>query len=165
VKIRFINYISDKIVLIILLSLAMKLIVDPKQAWAGPASIYYNFSFLSSIPVGGSITGQFEVINGGNGGSFPYTITGITGNVYGFQVEGSNGSIYGLIQPGNFGGNDNWFSSDSPYVTGNGVSFHTNSQSGASFQLLYNGATWVVQDTYNSFSEDYYGTMTTSISQ
>lgn len=158
-------FVTAKDIRVSAFSLAMFIILGPIEAWADPASIFYNFSFLSNIPSGGSITGQFEVIPGGNGGSFPYTITGITGNVTGFQVVSSNGSIFGLIPVGQFGPNDNYFSPNFSYVTGGGVSFHTNSQDGASFQLFYNGVTWVVQDTYNNFSQDYFGTMTTSLSQ
>lgn len=159
------SFVSSKIILVAGLSLVLTYIVWPMDAQAEPTSSFYNFSFTSNIPTGGSILGRFEVIPGGNGGSFPYTITGITGNVTGFQVVGSNGPIFGLIAPGNFGSNDNWFSPNLNYVTGGGVSFHTNSSSGASFELSYNGVTWTVQDTYNGFGEVYYGTMTSALSQ
>lgn len=153
---------SSKAILYAGMYVALNFIVVPMEALAGPASSFYNFSFISNIPTGGSIVGQFEVTPGGNGGSFPYTIINITGNVDGFQVAGSNGPIFGLIAPGNFGGNDNWFTTSSPYVTIYGVSFNTNSSSGASFRLSYTGATWAVQDAYNGLGEVYYGTMSVS---
>lgn len=147
------------------LSLGLSFILEPMEASAGP-NFLYNFSFISNIPTGGSIVGQFLVTYpGGNGGSFPYTAIEAMGNVYGFQVAGSNGAIFGLIGPDGFGGNDNWFSTSSPYVTMNGVSFNTTTPSGAagaSFRLSYTGATWAVQDAYNGFGEVYYGTMSVS---
>jgi len=156
---------SSKAILYAGLSVALSFILEPMEVLAGPASSFYNFSFISNIPTGGSIVGQFEVTPGGNGGSFPYTIINITGNVDGFQVVGSNGPIFGLIAPGNFGTNDNWYSPNPNYLTGGGVSFQTNSSSGASYELSYNGVTWTVQDTYNGFGQVYYGTMTSSLSQ
>ena len=85
---------SSKVVLVAAVSVALTYILWPMEAQANPGSIFYNFSFLSNIPTGGSIIGQFEVAPGGNGGSFPYTIINITGNVDGFQVVGSNGPIF-----------------------------------------------------------------------
>jgi hypothetical protein len=141
------------------------IIIFPLQALADGATSFYNFTFSSAIPAGGSIIGRFEVTPGGNGSSFPYTIIGITGDVSGFQVPDSNGSIYGLIPAGQFGCNDNYFSPNFSYVNGCGVSFRTNSAVGASFELFYNNPTWSVQDTFNGTGEVYFGTMTTSLSQ
>lgn len=160
------NHVKGNVILTASLFVILTLILGPIHALADPASIYYNFSFTSNAPTGASITGQFEVISGGNGGTFPYTIIGITGNVSGFQIPDSDGSIYGLIPANQFGYNDNYFSPNSPFVTfGSGVSFRTNSQSGASFNLFFNDPSWAVQNTYNGSGQVYYGIMTSSLSQ
>jgi hypothetical protein len=96
---------------------------------ARAAPVLYDFSFTEAAEVvgggSGSFSGQFTVEAG--------FITAVTG------TSTRWGDITGIIAPGGYYGNDNAFSPSSPWVTGSGVSFTTDTRRVGVFDT---GGTW-----------------------
>ncbi len=98
------------------------------------------------------------MLPGGGIAYFPDLIVGINGTVSGF-ASGGNGSFDTLLTTGTLG-NDNLFSSISPYINGNGVAFQS---AGINFNLLAPGSNWYL---YNyTFDPASVGTLVVSLSQ
>ena len=88
------------------------------------ADTNYNFTFTGN---GGNATGVFTVNGSGN------LIIGVTGSVSDFPV--GNGFITGILPIGGFDGNNNAFTSFTPYVSNAGTGFYT----GSNFNLYAMG--------------------------
>jgi hypothetical protein len=156
------NLVQAKALRVAALSLVMTVIAGPMEAWAN-GNLFYNFSFLGDF---GNATGQFEVQPGGGAGSFPDLVVGVTGTVSGFGV--GNGSITGLLAPGTWNANTNYFSPNTPYVSGDtffgdpgGIGFTT----GTEFNITYSAldSNWIM--IINDPALNSTGTLAVSLSQ
>ena len=148
------NHVVAKALRLAAVSVALGITSGPMEAWAY-GNIFYNFSFIG---IAGNVSGQFEVQPGVSGDTdFPDLIVGINGTVSGF-TNGS-GSFNTLLNPGVYANNDNWFSSASPWLTLNGVSFQSD---GTNFVLFNSGtATWRLANDDGMST----GTLAVSLSQ